>query len=84
MVFRQPVTVLHVSFMTGSTLRAWQDLDQAELAYSATERQRPSAVVRTVLGSAPHLLLTSLRSRLFLVSTLPLTLVTLFERQRSV
>ena len=68
----QPVTILQVSLRMGSSLPLWHHLPNTGQAYSAVEKHKASADVRSVLGWAPHFELVSCRRRLFLVETLAL------------
>ena len=80
-VLMHPVMMRQVSFKAVSTSLVCRDRLQLEQAYSAVEKHRAMAVVRIVVGSAPHLEFTSLRRMLFrvLTSALVLELQMLFE-----
>jgi hypothetical protein len=82
---RQPVMTRQVSLRATSTFDAWVDLSQTGHAYSAAEKQRASADVRSVRGSAPHRELQSFFSKLLRQLTFPFTRATcsLNERVRS-
>ena len=59
---------------------AWQDFPQTAQQYSAVEYDSASAVVLSVLGSAPQLELASFARMLFLVDTFPFTFLACSEK----
>ena len=65
---RHPVIILQVSLRAVSTCFECLDWFYTGIAYSSTEKQSASPVVRIVFGIAPHLLPASFRIRLFLAS----------------
>ena len=67
--FKHPVTARHAWFSSGSRLLAWAELAQTGAAYSAVEYLSAKAVVRIVLGFAPHFEVTSFVSWLLRVAT---------------
>ena len=60
------MTDRHAWFSSGSRFLAWADLAQTGAAYSAVELNA-KAVVRIVLGFAPHLEVASFFSRFIFV-----------------
>ena len=68
---RQPVMVLQPLFSSESTDDAWLDLAQTGAQYSAVEQHSARAVVLSVSGFAPHLMLPSIPRRLFLLEIFP-------------
>ena len=73
---RQPVMARQLAFRAGSIFLACGDRSQAGHAYSAAEKQRATAVERSVTGFAPHLMLVSLLRMLLRVQTFDLVFST--------
>ena len=72
---RTPVMIRYALCNSASILWAWPDLSHTGAQYSAVEWHSARAVCLKVFGSAPHFVVASLLSRLFLEASLPLSLV---------